>query len=152
LLEDLVTVDLGKVLWHARQQGREEPRELRPFPGGGQKFVRVLGEERGILARAILEYERHTAGRSDARDGGRREREGLRLGHAGQLLAQLSYDHVGGQPLLGPRIPIVERDEVERIVGRRDQTQQAEARHARVVLDARLRLEDRVELVVDRRG
>src|SRR5207247_553984 len=49
-------------------------------------------------------------------------------------------------------VPVGQRDEVERVVGRRDQAQQAEARHARVVLDARLRLEDRVELVVDRRG
>src|SRR5215813_5449742 len=49
-------------------------------------------------------------------------------------------------------VPVLQRDEVERVVGRRDQAQQTEARDARVVLDARLRLEDRVELVVDRGG
>src|SRR5215471_9004218 len=49
-------------------------------------------------------------------------------------------------------VPVLQRDEVERVVGRRDQAQQTEARHAGVVLDPRLRLEDRVELVVDRGG
>src|SRR5262249_17888332 len=45
-----------------------------------------------------------------------------------------------------------ERDEVKAVVRGGHEAQEAEARHARVVLDARLSLEDRVELVVDRRG
>ena len=114
LLEDLVAIDLGEELRRARQQGGEEPRELGSLPRGGQELLGVLGEERGILARAILEHERHAAGRADARDGGRREGEGLRLGHAGQLLVQLADDHVGGEPVLVARVPVLQRDEVER--------------------------------------
>jgi hypothetical protein len=68
LLEDLFAVDLGEVLRHARQQGREERRELGSLPGGGQKFVCVLGEERGVLAGAILQDEGHTTGGADARN------------------------------------------------------------------------------------
>src|SRR5437899_8805041 len=57
-------------------------------------YTTLFRSERGILARAILEHERHAAGRSDARDGGRREGEDLGLGHAGQLLVQLrSEEH-----------------------------------------------------------
>src|SRR5262249_54713130 len=54
--------------------------------------------------------------------------------------------------MLVPGVPVVQRDEVERVVGRRDHAHQAEARAARVILYARFRLEDRVEPLVDRRG
>src|SRR6267143_15491 len=65
LLQHLVAIHLGEELRHTRQQGREESRELGPLPGGGQECFRLLREERGMLARAILEPPRHTAGRSD---------------------------------------------------------------------------------------
>jgi hypothetical protein len=66
LLQDLVAIHLGEELRHTRQQGREESCELGPLAGGGQKLVRVLGEERGILAGSILQDERHAAGSADA--------------------------------------------------------------------------------------
>src|SRR5205823_4641424 len=55
LLQHLLAIHLGEELRHARQQGREQPRELGALPRGGQEFVRLLGEERGVLARAIVE-------------------------------------------------------------------------------------------------
>src|SRR5262245_43104267 len=66
LLQNLVAIHFGEELRHARQQGREEPSELRSLPGGGQKSVCVLGEERGILAGPILQDEGDAAGRANA--------------------------------------------------------------------------------------
>jgi len=68
LLQNLVTIYVGKELRHTRQKGREEPSELGALPGGGQKSVCVPGEERGILAGAVLQDEGHSAGRTDARN------------------------------------------------------------------------------------
>ena len=151
LLEHLVAIDLGEVLRRARQERREQQRELGTLPGRGEELRRVLGEERGIATGAVFQHERDAGRRADARDGRGREREGLRLGHAGEPLVQPLDDHVGGEPMLVPRFPVLERDEVKPVVGRGDEAQQAEARDAGVVLDARRRLEDLVELVADGR-
>ena len=82
---------------------------------------------------------------------GRREGERLRVRKAREPPVQVPHDDVGGEPVLVALVPRLERDEVERVVGREREAQQAEAGHARVVLDARRLLEDRVDLVVDRR-
>jgi len=76
------------------------------------------------------------------------EREGLCGGNARQPPVQVPDDDVGGEPLLVPLIPGLQADEVEPVVRRGHGAQQAEAAHARVVLDARRVLEDGVELVM----
>src|SRR4030095_8947868 len=82
LLERLVAVYLGEVLRRAGQERREEERKLRTLARRGQELLRVLGQEGGLGAGAVLQHERHTARGADARDGGRGKREHLRLGHA----------------------------------------------------------------------
>ena len=68
LLEHLVPVDVGEELRHAREQRGEEQGELGPLARRREELRRVLGQERGVLAGAVLEHERDAAGGADARE------------------------------------------------------------------------------------
>ena len=54
----------------------------------------LLGEERHVLAGAILEHEREAAGRADAGNGRRRKRERNALPEAGELLVHALADEL----------------------------------------------------------
>ena len=153
LLEHLVLIDLGEELRHARQQGGEEPARTRVASARRRGTCSVFSARNAgsLPARSSSMNVTPPDVPMPGMAGGEKAKAWASATPASRWFSS-SHDHVGREPVLVPRVPVVQRDEVEPVVGRRHQAQQAEAGHAGVVLDARRRLEDGVELVVDGRG
>jgi hypothetical protein len=117
LLEGLVAIDPGEDLGDGGKQGRVEAADLGPLARGVHEALRLLGEERHVLPRAVLEHEAHAAGGADAGDRGRRESKGNRLGELAQARVDAADDDVGGEPFGHALVPGLEGHEEEPVVG-----------------------------------
>ena len=123
-----------------------DERDLGPLLQLGHEPLRVLPEVVDGLAGAILDEHVDAAGLADAGDGGRQEREHLRLGQPIELPIHGGDDRVRLEP---PRRPLVvgrELDEVQAVARARRLRQEAVPGDRVDVVDARLGLQDLVDL------
>ena len=100
-----------------------DSRNLRTFPRRLHELLGILCQKSDILPGAVFQDHRHAAGRTNARDRGRRKQESLGLRQLSQSCVDLLEN---GQELffrLFSLVPGVERDEEERIVGRAHRAQ-----------------------------
>jgi hypothetical protein len=110
------------------------------------ELVQVVGEERDVLAGAVLEDEGEAARRADAGD--RRRGERRTAGPRDLASSRLRWALMAGVALLrlGPLRPGLEVDEEEPAVGVVDRAEQAEPDDRRVGLHARRVLQDLLDL------
>jgi hypothetical protein len=71
LPERLGPVNDHAPLGHARQEGGIHGGEFRPLAGGGHELIQIVGQERDVFPRPVLEDEGETAGGSYAGNGRR---------------------------------------------------------------------------------
>src|SRR5439155_1544944 len=111
----------------ARAERGVDVRQLRPLPGRLQELLEAVAEQLHAAAAPVLQPEREAACAADARDRGRREREGDGLGDPG---AQRPVD--GGldlgraearRPPLAPRLQLHEEERGVRGRGPREQAE-----------------------------
>src|SRR5215831_11977921 len=97
LLKHLVTVDIGKDLRDPGNERGSEQSEFAALAGSLEKPFGVLREEFDSLAGAVFQHESRATRRADARNGGRREGEGLCFGKPGEALIEAAHNNVGSQ-------------------------------------------------------
>ena len=105
-LEHPVLVDAREELRHGGRVRRRQERDLGPLLQLGHEPLRVLPEVVDGVAGAILDEHVDAAGLADAGDGGREEREHLRVGQPVELPVHGGDDRVR---LELPRRPLVVR-------------------------------------------
>jgi len=93
-LQDSIFVDVGEELRRGGRERRVQERDLGPIAQLGHEALRVLPEVVEAVAGAILDEEVDAAGLADARDGGREERNRLRVGERPELRVQGGDDGV----------------------------------------------------------
>ena len=121
-------VEFDVDLRHIPECGGEEGREFRARLGGRHEFLGVRRDEFHGGARAVFEHEGHAAGGADARDGGRREREGRgRVFQRGKFAVDGILDGVHLEFGRGAFRPFLEGDEEEAGVGALDGAEEVEA-------------------------
>ena len=112
----------------------ETPANSGRLRAAARNFAGVLGEEREVLAGAVLEHEGDAAGGADAGNRGRREGEGPRR-RAAWPSAPLAWRMIAcsASSWRLALAPILEGDEEEAAVGRVHAAEQVEAGDAGVV-------------------
>ena len=135
-----------------RRGGRErrvQERDLGPIAQLGHEALRVLPEVVDAVADAILDEEVDAAGLADARDGGREERNRLRVGERRELRVQGGDDGVRLERRRRAFVVGSELYEGEAASRTARLREDAEPRHRVDVVDAGLLLQDRVDLPHD---
>ena len=104
LLEYLIFVHVHKLLRNAGKKRGAQAGYLRAFPRRGNECVKVCRQELHILAGAILQNERESAGSADSGNGGWRKVECDSFWKLAEFLVNALLHHL---KLLGPGLAVL---------------------------------------------
>ena len=136
LLKSSVAVHVYVELRHAWKKRGGHIGNFRTFARRLHELGDIFGKERNVFASAVLKNESESAGRADALNGRRWEREGNGAWNLRKLLAQIRFDGVVAFFRPGALSPLLKSDPKRRAVGIAGKAQEVEAGHCCAVFDA----------------
>ena len=92
LLDDLVAIHVDELLRHAWEKRGVDAGDFGALARGGEERIEIVGKKLDVIAGAVFEDERETAGGTDARNGGGRKRKRYALRNLAKLTIDVHFD------------------------------------------------------------